>query len=53
MNRQSLTALLAAEHVRTDAYSIDGTIKDDAMCMVVVWAAGTSSTPNGDSGAER
>jgi len=34
VNRQSLTALLTAEHVRADAYSIDGSVKDEALCLV-------------------
>ncbi len=40
MNRRSLRELLAAEHVRGDAYSLDGD-RDESMCLEPVtggWA---------------
>ncbi len=41
MNRNSLRDLLQTEHVRDDAYSLDGTLQDESMCLEAVtggWA---------------
>ena len=33
VNRNALQALLRGEGVRPDAYVLDGTVRDEAMCM--------------------
>lgn len=34
MNRDRLRALLDSEHVRRDAYALDGGLPDEAMCLL-------------------
>ena len=41
MNREGLLALLVAERVRLDSFSIDGSEKDESLCLQIVeggWA---------------